>query len=92
MKPDPTSMSTTQSRQCSRHPAEATRLPARFIYLNDEDDQPIFEDAFLTLYDSRGKQPNRSAEYRFYFPTTQVSAKRQLVGRSLPNKLDIAAK
>jgi len=54
-------------------PAEATRLPARFIYLNDEDDQPVVEDAFLTLYDSRENQPHRSAEYRFYFPTTQVS-------------------
>jgi len=60
-------------------PTEATRLPARFIYLNDEDEQPIFEDAFLTLYDSREKQPNRSAEYRFYFPTTQVS---QLAGEN----------
>lgn len=60
-------------------PAEATRLDARFIYLNDEDDEPIVEDAFLTLYDSRESQPHRSSEYRFYFPTTQVS---QLAGEN----------
>ncbi len=58
-------------------PSEATRLDTRFIYLNDEDDDPVMEDAFLTLYDSREKQPDRSAEYRFYFPTTRVS---QLAG------------
>ncbi len=60
-------------------PSEATRLSARFIYLNDEDDDPIVEDAFLTLYDSRENQPHRSAEYRFYFPTTQIS---QLAGEN----------
>lgn len=60
-------------------PSEATRLATRFIYINDEDDEPIVEDAFLTLYDSRENQPNRSAEYRFYFPTTQVS---QLAGEN----------
>lgn len=60
-------------------PTERTRLPARFIYMSDEDEQPVFEDAFLTLYDSRENQPHRSAEYRFYFPTTQVS---QLAGEN----------
>lgn len=54
-------------------PAERTRLPARFVYMNDEDDLPVFEDAFLTLYDARLNQTHRSPEYRFYFPTTQVS-------------------
>lgn len=56
-------------------PPEKTRIPARFMYLTDEDSGPIIEDAFLTLYDSRKDQPRRSAEYRFYFPTTQVSLK-----------------
>lgn len=54
-------------------PTERTRIPARFIYLSDDDPEPIVEDAFLTLYDSRKDQPHRSAEYRFYFPTTTVS-------------------
>ena len=54
-------------------PTESTRFPARFVYLTDEDPDPIVEDAFLTLYDSRKDQPKRSAEYRYYFPTTTVS-------------------
>ena len=54
-------------------PTEPTRIPARFLYLTDDDAEPIVEDAFLTLYDSRKDQPLRSAEYRFYFPTTAVS-------------------
>jgi len=54
-------------------PEEKARMPARFVYLNDDDPDPIVEDAFLTLYDSRKDQPHRSAEYRFYFPTTNVS-------------------
>jgi hypothetical protein len=56
-------------------PFGRTRLPTRFIYLDDQSDEPIIEDAFLTLYDSRENQPLRSAEYRFYFPTTAVSEK-----------------
>lgn len=54
-------------------PAEKTRLDARFLYLNDDESDPLTEDAFLTLYDSRKDQKHRSAEYRFYFPTTNVS-------------------
>jgi hypothetical protein len=54
-------------------PTESTQMPARFLYLTDDDPEPIIEDAFLTLYDSRKDQPHRSAEYRLYFPTTNVS-------------------
>jgi hypothetical protein len=54
-------------------PTEPTRIPARFVYLTDDDADSIVEDAFLTLYDSRKDQPHRTAEYRFYFPTTTVS-------------------
>jgi len=54
-------------------PSEQTRIPARFLYLTDDDSEPIVEDAFLTLYDTRKGQPHRSPEYRFYFPTTTVS-------------------
>lgn len=54
-------------------PNEPTRMQARFLYLSDDDPEPIIEDAFLTLYDSRKDQSHRSAEYRFYFPTTTVS-------------------
>lgn len=54
-------------------PLEPTRIPTRFLYLSDDEAEPLVEDAFLTLYDSRKDQPHRSAEYRFYFPTTAVS-------------------
>ncbi|MBN8223303.1 MAG: hypothetical protein J0L89_00630 [Xanthomonadales bacterium] len=53
-------------------PTEKQRFPARFLYLNDDNDEPIMEDATLTLYDARAAHPTRT-EYRFYFPDTQVS-------------------
>jgi EcoRII C terminal len=54
-------------------PSERTTMATRFLYLTDDEPVPIIEDAFLTLYDSRKGQANRSSEYRFYFPTTAVS-------------------
>lgn len=54
-------------------PLEPTRVDTRFIYLCDEDPEPVREDAFLTIYNARTNQTHRSAEYRFYFPTTAVS-------------------
>lgn len=53
-------------------PEEKTRMPARFLYLTDDDPDPIVEDAFLTLYNCRKGKP-RAAEYHLYFPTTNVS-------------------
>jgi len=53
-------------------PTEKARYPARYLYLNDDNDEPITEDATLTLYDARAAHPTRT-EYRFYFPDTQVS-------------------
>lgn len=53
-------------------PDEKTRLPARFLYLTDDDPDPIVEDAFLTLYNCRKGKP-RAPEYHLYFPTTNVS-------------------
>ena len=64
---------TKEMRVFMGEPAEPVRLPTCFIYLNDEDNEPITEDAFLTYYNSRIKKPHRTAEGRFYFPTTQVS-------------------
>lgn len=54
-------------------PTEKVRIQTCFIYLNDEDEEPLTENAFLTYYDARLNQPNRHPEARFYFPTTQVS-------------------
>lgn len=53
-------------------PEEKTRIPARFLYLSDDDPDPIVEDAFLTLYNCRKDKP-RAPEYHLYFPTTNVS-------------------
>lgn len=53
-------------------PTERVRYPARFLYLDDDGDEPVVEDATLTLYDARAAHPTRT-EYRFYFPDTQVS-------------------
>lgn len=52
-------------------PTERVPLPTRFIYLTDDDPDPILEDASLTLYDARRNKP-RAAEYRFYFPSNAV--------------------
>lgn len=38
------------------------RIPARFLYLTDDDPDPIVEDAFLTLYNCRKGKP-RAPEY-----------------------------
>jgi len=43
-----------------------------FIYLGDNDDEPVVADGSLTWYDARERHPTRS-EYRLYFPTTTVS-------------------
>jgi hypothetical protein len=53
-------------------PEEKTTIPARFLYLTDDDPDPIVEDAFLTLYNCRKGKP-RAPEYHLYFPTTNVS-------------------
>ena len=44
----------------------------KFIYLSDDDAEPIEADATLTWYDARENHPIRS-ESRLYFPTTLVS-------------------
>ena len=43
-----------------------------FIYLSDNDEEPIVADGPLTWYDAREHHPKRS-EHRLYFPTTPVS-------------------
>ncbi|MFV0681399.1 type II restriction endonuclease [Ottowia sp.] len=57
-------------------PSGKTRFPAKFLYLSDQDDEPIIEDGFLTWYDARQKARERGVmrwEYRLYFPTNLVS-------------------
>lgn len=51
---------------------ERKTFQSKFIYLHDNDDEPILDEGFLTWYDARENHPARS-EYRMYFPTTSVS-------------------
>ena len=53
-------------------PEKKTRISTRFLYLTDDDPEPIVEDAFLTLGNRRQDKP-RAPEFRLYFPTTTVS-------------------
>ncbi len=46
---------------------------ARFIYLGDNDDEPVIDGGTLTWYDARERDATRSAEYRMYFQSTAVS-------------------
>lgn len=64
---------TKDMRRFMGTPTARTRIQTTFIYLDDENDEPLVERAFLTYYDSRAGQPHRAPEYRFYFPTTEVS-------------------
>lgn len=48
-------------------------IPTTFIYLNDDDPEPIQDQAYLSWYDTRRNKP-RSAEYRLYFPDTIVTS------------------
>ncbi len=58
-------------------PEGKVRYPAKFMYLTDQEDDPIVEDGFLTWYDARQKarieRGVRRWEYRLYFPTNRVS-------------------
>ena len=46
-------------------------IPARFVWLSDDDYDLASADGFVTWYDAREKHPTRS-EHRLYFPTTSV--------------------
>lgn len=50
-----------------------TPIPARFLYLTDDDPEPLVVDASLTLYDARRLNAARSPEYRFYFADNPVT-------------------
>lgn len=54
-----------------RRATEKHFFPAKFLYL-DDNGEPVAEDASVTWYDARLKDPNRS-EHRLYFPTTRIS-------------------
>ncbi len=49
-------------------------IPARFIYLDDDDTNVISEDTHVTWYDARENHPKRS-EYRLYYRSSEVYEK-----------------
>lgn len=52
---------------------ERKTFTAKFLYLNDEDSEPVIDTGSLTWYDARENHPTRS-EFRMYFTSTAVSA------------------
>lgn len=48
-------------------------LPTRFIYLDDESENPTVDDGRLTYYDTRLNQPHRRPEYRCYYPSNRIT-------------------
>jgi hypothetical protein len=58
-------------------PDGKVRYQTKFLYLTDNDDEPITEDGFLTWYDARQRARLEHQvmrwEYRLYFPTNTVS-------------------
>jgi hypothetical protein len=46
-------------------------FPARFSYLDEDEEDTLSSECFLTWYDAREAHPTRS-EYRLYFPPTVV--------------------
>ena len=54
-------------------PAGKQYLATRFIYLDDESEDPVVEDGTLTYYDVRANQPKRKPEYRCYYPGNRVT-------------------
>ncbi len=51
---------------------EKRSFPTAFLYLND-DIEPIHARGETTWYDARLQNPDRAAEYRLYFPASEVS-------------------
>jgi hypothetical protein len=58
-------------------PDGKVRYDTRLLYLSDQDDDPIMEDAVFTWYDARQRarieRNIQRWEYRLYFPTTNIS-------------------
>jgi hypothetical protein len=52
--------------------AERREFAATFLYMQDDDAEPVIDTGKLTWYDAREAHPKRS-EYRLYYPETMVS-------------------
>lgn len=64
-------------RQILGEPSGKCRYQAKVVYLSDDIDEAIIDDATFTWYDARQKAREERGvmryEYRLYFPTTNVS-------------------
>ena len=70
-------------------PAERVEFPATFYWLDDDEDaEPAFLEASCTWYDARLNQPDRSPEYRLYYP----AAADPIVQRAVAGDLLVIAK
>lgn len=49
-------------------------IPARMVYLSDEEDSIINVEDHVTWYDTRASQTHRSPEYRMYYKSNEVTA------------------
>ena len=69
--------------------ADQVRFPATYYWLDDdEDDGPVSVEASCTWNDVRRNQPNRSPEYRLYYPAITD----EIVHRAVAGDLLIIAK
>ncbi len=68
---------TGELREILGEPDGKVRFTASFLYLTDQDGEPIVEDGFLTLYparrNARRRGVKRPEEYRLYFSNNSVS-------------------
>ena len=48
------------------------QFDAKYIYLTDDEPDPVIVDSTVTWYDSRINDDTRAAEYRLYYPSSSV--------------------
>jgi hypothetical protein len=62
-------------RLCNNTTFEKKQIYSTFIYLNEDESQNIFQDAFLTWYDARAKSHDKTgrSEYRLYYQTNDAT-------------------
>jgi hypothetical protein len=49
------------------------KMPARFLYLSDDEDKTLAAESSITWYDARKNQTHRGPEYRLYFQETEIA-------------------
>ncbi|MCH8529562.1 MAG: hypothetical protein LAT65_01795 [Saccharospirillum sp.] len=63
--------------------SERRRVASTCIYLADEESDRLSQEGQLTWYDSRKGQPNRSAEYRLYYQSSNEPLRSASAGDTL---------